>query len=100
MTELIVTSIRYTLQMFLSDDGVHAVSTDEQHRDLQCDCSMYLKRRMCKHVRLVSRRIRENGGRYPIMTTTRVRDSDIRKSRKSPQDFHRFVVKYAKVEVL
>ena len=93
-----------TLQMFLSEDGVHEVEADvDDYAKMKCTCTAYQSSRSpkkCKHTRLVRRRIDLNGGTYAIKIPDDVPDTVVDEALLSPKSFRDMLIRYAKVEFL
>jgi hypothetical protein len=90
-----------TLQMFLSEDGVHEVEADvDDYAQMRCDCSDFKRSKKCKHTRLVKRRIDINGGTYAIKISDSVPDEAVDQAMLSPEAFRQFLITHAKVEFL
>jgi hypothetical protein len=90
-----------TVQMFLSDDGVHEVQTDvDDYAKMMCTCAVFKSSKKCKHTRYVKRRIDLNGGSYAIRIPDDVSDNEVDEAMMSADAFRSFVIHHAKVEFL
>jgi hypothetical protein len=66
---------------------------------LTCTCPGFNGRKTCKHTRFVKARIDSNGGHYPLEISKRATDEDAEKAKESPEEFRKFVINFAKIEV-
>lgn len=90
-----------TVQLFLSEDGVHEVELDIQdNRRMRCSCSRFSKFNKCKHIKWIDNKIIEHGGHYNIQVPSQVDEMEAVFAFDSAESFREFVVKYAKIEVL
>lgn len=89
-----------TVQIYLSTDGIAEVEVDVESSALRCSCPAYPTRSSCKHTKLVSSKMRSNGGTYPVQISSRANASETKKANESAENFRQFVIKYGKVEVL
>lgn len=90
-----------TIQIFLSDDGVHEVEmvmTDT--RKMRCTCPVYKQGKRCKHIRYIRAKMQENDGDYSVMIPETLTEEEIETAILSPDTFRQFLVKYSKIEVI
>lgn len=89
----------WTLQFFISEDGVCEVKADfHDHSVMECTCPAWSSRRKCKHVRFVRKAIEANNGYFSIKL-----DADAEETLEEgngPDEFRKMLLKYATVEVL
>ncbi len=90
-----------TVQLFLSEDGVHEVELDlDDNRRMRCSCPKYSRISKCKHIKWIDNKIIEQGGHYNIQVPSEVDELEARFAFDSAETFREFVLKYAKIEVL
>ena len=90
-----------TVQMFLSPkgSGIYEVEMTLDASQIRCNCRTYKSRMKCRHVAFVQSKIDESGA-YPIMVHPSARDEDLADHVGDRDRFRRFVLKYAKIEVV
>lgn len=100
MRELSVIDWR-TVQLFLSDDGVHEVQLDIQdNRNIKCTCKRFKTFKKCKHTNWIENEIVEAGGHFSIQIDVEVPEEVADSAFDDAETFRDFVLKYGKVEVL
>lgn len=89
-----------TVQVFLSSkgSGIYEVEMTLDGGEVRCNCQTYARRRNCRHVKFVLGRMQS--GTYPIMVHPSARDEDLSEHAADREKFRRFVLKYAKIEVV
>ncbi len=89
-----------TVQIFLSPkgSGIYEVELTTDGKSVRCNCPTYKSRRNCRHVRFVQSRM--DNGFYPILVHPDARSEDLSEHVHDRERFRRFVVKYAKIEVV
>lgn len=92
-----------TVQIFLSDEGVHDVQiSTEDSSKMHCNCPRFLLSKRCPHVKFVKERMKETDGHYtiPIDEEDAPSEEEIMESIKTPEQFRQFLIKYATIEVV
>lgn len=92
-----------TIQLFLDEDmsGVHEVRLNSVNsKKMYCSCQAYESSSRCKHVRYIKDAMNKNDGHYAIQIPYSAAEEDSIDAIKTPDDWRRFVVKYAKIVVL
>lgn len=90
-----------TVQLFLSEDGVHEVQLDlEDNRNQRCTCKKFQSFKRCRHTKWVEEAIVEAGGHFSVQIYTDVADEEAAEAFDSPDKFREFVIKYGRVEVI
>lgn len=90
-----------TIQIFLSDDGVHEVEmvmTDS--KKMRCTCAIYKQGKRCKHIRHIRSKMEENDGDYSVMIPDTLTEQQIEQALLHPDTFRDFLVRYSKIEVI
>lgn len=89
-----------TVQVFLSPkgSGIYEVELTMDGIRSRCNCPTFRSRAACRHVVFVSSRM--DNGFYPIMVHPSARDEDLTDHVSDRERFRRFVLKYAKIEVV
>jgi len=67
--------------------------------DLSCNCSTYVKRKSCKHVRLIQARVDANDGRYVPEILRSASQSEAELAKTSNDAYNHFLRRYGKIEV-
>lgn len=90
-----------TVQIFLSPkgSGIYEVELTMDGRATRCNCPTFKSRNICRHVTFVENRMGESGY-YPILVHPSARDEDLAEHVEDPDKFRKFVLKYAKIEVV
>ena len=100
MRELSVIDWR-TVQLFLSDEGVHEVQLDvEDNRHIKCTCKRFKTFKKCKHTTWIENEIVEAGGHFSIQINVEVPPEEAEAAFDDAGAFRDFVLKYGKVEVI
>lgn len=91
------------VQVFLSEStnpgpGIYEVSAND-NGDLFCTCTGFNSRKSCKHTKLVSTRIENNNGSYPLEILSKATEEDAAKARSSNEEYRNFIIRYGKIEV-
>lgn len=96
-----VSSDWMTVQQFISAQGagVFEVELETITKETRCNCPVWSKKGMCKHVSFVASRIK-NRGHYAISVPTSVPEEWALEASQDPDKFREFVVNYATIEVL
>jgi hypothetical protein len=90
-----------TVQMFLSDDGVHEVQLDVyDNRNMKCTCKRFKTFKKCKHTNWIDNEILQSGGHFSIQINADIPEEEADAAFDDPKAFRDFVVKYGKVEVI
>jgi len=90
-----------TMQLFLSEDGVHEVEvTSDDSKKLRCTCRIYKQGKRCKHMRYVREKMEQNNGNYSIFIPDTVTDEEIDLAASSPKAFRDMLIKYSPIEFL
>lgn len=89
-----------TVQIYLSEHGIFEVEVDTSSSDLRCTCPGFVSRGNCKHIRMVSMKMKGNGGTYPVQISNKASAEETKKASESSKEFREFVLKYGKIEVL
>lgn len=92
------------IQVFLSPSNsptpvISEVSIDSDTDTLYCTCPGFRSKKTCKHTEEVRSRIDENDGSYPLAISKTATQEEADKAMESEEEFHKFVVKYGKIEV-
>jgi hypothetical protein len=89
-----------TVQVFLSSkgSGIYEVEMTLDGTEVRCNCQTYVRRGNCRHVKFVVSRM--EAGTYPIMVHPSARDENLSEHVTDRDRFRRFVLKYAKIEVV
>lgn len=89
-----------TVQVFLSPkgSGIYEVELTMDGEEARCNCPTFKSRRNCRHVKFV--RAKMEDGSYPIMVHPSAREEDLADHVGDRDRFRRFVLKYAKIEVV
>jgi hypothetical protein len=90
-----------TVQVFLSPKGtgIYEVEMTMDATEIRCNCPTYKSRMRCRHVKFVESKIDESGA-YPIFVHPSARDEDLADHVTDRDRFRKFVLKYAKIEVV
>jgi len=89
----------WTLQFFLSNEGVCEVKADfHNHNIMECTCSTWSSWRKCKHIKFVKKSITENDGYFPIKLEADA--EDFLDEDGGPEEFRKMMLKYSVVKVL
>jgi hypothetical protein len=99
MKEIIMSEWQIT-QLFLSETGVHEVYVNLDSKKLKCNCDGFSTRSACKHVIFVSKRMKANGGVYPVQISNKASESESTLASLDPKMFREFLLKYGKIEAL
>lgn len=96
-----VSSDWMTVQQFISAQGagIFEVELDTVTKETRCNCPVWSKKRLCKHVAFVENKIRTRG-HYSISVPTSVPEEWALEASQDPDKFREFVVNYATIEVL
>jgi hypothetical protein len=91
-----------TVQMFLSDEGVHEVSVDELNpMKTRCDCNVFQTYGRCKHARFVKARMAKNEGTFTLpVPSNDLSDEELMDALENSELFRDLIIKYGKVEYL
>ena len=90
-----------TLQLFLSDDGVHEVeATSDDYRKMRCTCSVYKTGKRCKHIRFIRRHVEDNDGNYSIYIPEHLTEGELDEALESPETFRELLIHYSRIEVI
>jgi hypothetical protein len=90
-----------TVQLFLSDDGVHEVQLDlEDNRNQRCTCKKFQSFKNCRHVKWVEEAILEAGGHFSVEISTEIDDDEAVDAFDTPEKFRNFIIRYGRVEVI
>lgn len=90
-----------TIQIFLSNDGVHEVEMfTNDPRKMRCTCPVYKQGKRCKHIRHIRGIMEHNGGDYSVMIPDTLSEAEIEQAILEPDTFREFLVKYSKIEVI
>ena len=90
-----------TVQLFLSDDGIHEVQLDlHDNRNMRCTCKRFKLLRKCKHTAWIEHEIVAAGGHFSIQIDFEVPQEEAEAAFDDAESFRNFVLKYSKVEVL
>lgn len=92
-----------TVQVFLSEKGVHEVEIDVTNKiKIRCNCSSYKKFFPCAHANYVRNNLvdGEDGLSYSISVPVDVDDEEAFKALENPEKFREFVLKHGKVLVI
>ena len=90
-----------TIQLFLSDDGVHEVEiVVDDYRKMRCTCSYYKTGKRCKHIRHIRAQIDKNGGDYSIKIPEYLSDDELHEALLSPESFRELLIHHSHIEVL
>jgi len=90
-----------TVQLFLSDDGVHEVQLDiTDNRNIKCTCKRFKTFKKCKHTTWIENEINDAGGHFSIQIDVEVPAEEADAAFDDAESFREFVVKYGKVEVI
>jgi hypothetical protein len=90
-----------TVQLFLSEDGVHEVEVDLQdNRNQRCTCKKFQSFKRCRHTKWVEDVIVESGGHFSVQIYSEIDQEIADEAFDSPEKFREFVIKYGKVEVI
>lgn len=89
-----------TVQVFLSQkgSGIFEVELTTDGTAVRCNCPIYKSRKDCRHVKFVLAKMED--GTYPILVHPSARDEDLSDHVQDRERFRRFVLKYAKIEVV
>jgi hypothetical protein len=91
------------IQVFLSPTASPGPNifevTSSADGTLHCNCSGFKGRSLCKHTRFVKARIDSNNGNYPLEISKRATEEDAQRAKESTEEFRKFVIKFAKIEV-
>lgn len=92
-----------TVQIFLSDDGVHdvQVSTEDSEK-IRCTCPRFILSKRCAHVKFVKTEMDKNEGHYviPIDEEDAPSEEEVMEAIKDPKTFRDFLIRYAEIEVV
>lgn len=100
MRELSVIDWR-TVQIFLSEDGVHEVQLDvDDNRNQKCTCVRFSKFKRCKHTKWVENAIMEMGGHFSVQIGSEIDLDEAEEAFESPEHFRQFILKHGRVEVI
>lgn len=91
------------VQIFLSQGtspgpGIYEVSLTTE-KDFICTCPGFVSRSTCMHTKFVIKKVKQNGGAYPMKISDRCTDADADKAMESPEAFREFVIKFGEIEV-
>jgi hypothetical protein len=90
-----------TVQIFLEEYGVVEAEVDQDnHQKVRCSCPVFQRGAKCKHTKYVKEVMSRNNGHYSIQIHANVDEKTAFAAMNSSEEFHDFVVKYAKVEVI
>lgn len=90
-----------TVQLFLSEDGVHEVEIDlADNRRIRCTCPKFSKSSKCKHTKFIEDSVEKHNGHYNIQVPKEVDEMEAAYAFDTAETFRDFVLKYAKIEVL
>lgn len=90
-----------TVQLFVSDEGVSEVEVDSDNPNkVRCTCTNFKSAARCKHTRFIKKAMEENNGHYNIQIPSDVPDEEAVIAMLDRELFRKFIIKYAKVEVL
>jgi hypothetical protein len=103
MKEASVNNNLRLVQVFLSQSqtpgpGIFEVSAND-NGGLSCTCPGFFGRKSCKHTKLVSARIEQNHGNYPLEILSKATPEEADLARKSNEDYRNFIIRYGKIEV-
>lgn len=89
------------VQVFLSHkgSGIYEVELTMDGKNTRCNCPTFKSRHTCRHVTFVQARMDGNGF-YPILVHPSARDEDLAEQVEDKDRFRKFVLKYAKIEVV
>lgn len=89
-----------TIQVFLSHSGsgIYEVEMTTDGKSIRCNCRTFKSRKECRHSTFVSSKM--DNGYYPILVHPSARDEDIAEHVSDRERFRKFVIKYAKIEVV
>lgn len=94
----------YLVQIFLSNSagspgpGIFEVSTTDDYK-LDCTCPGFVAKSSCKHVRLVEKRIKDNGGTYPWEFFSKIPVEELEAAMESDELYRAMIIKHGKIEV-
>ena len=96
-----VSSAWRTVQQFISAQGmgIFEVEVETDTKDIRCTCPVFDKRGSCKHIQFVNDKIKYTG-HYSIMVPNEIPEEVALEANIDAEKFRKFVVKYAKIEVL
>ena len=91
------------IQVFLSQTqtpgpGIYEVSSTENGKFI-CTCPGYKGRAICKHIKFVQGRLKENDGTYPLEISIKASKEEAELAQRSNEEFREFIIKYGKIEV-
>lgn len=90
-----------TVQLFLSEEGVHEVQVDlEDNRNQRCTCKRFQSFKRCRHTKWVEEVIVESGGQFSIQISDEIDELEAESAFSTADTFREFVIKYGKVEVI
>lgn len=90
-----------TVQLFLSDEGIHEVQLDlDDNRNQRCTCKKFQMLKRCRHTKWVENAILESGGHFSVQISSEVPEEIAMEAFDSPEKFRDFILKYGKVEIL
>lgn len=91
-----------TVQMFLSEEGVHEVSVDELNPlKVRCDCKFFVQHGRCNHARHVKDVMAKNHGNFTVkVPLDDLSDEELTDALADTELFRDLVIKYGKVEVI
>jgi hypothetical protein len=90
-----------TIQLFLSEDGVHEVQLDlEDNRNQRCTCKKFQLIKRCRHTKWVEEAILMSGGHFSVQISADVDELEAEYAFSTADTFRDFVIKYGKVEVI
>jgi len=92
-----------TVQIFLSEStaalGVYEVIYTEAKKFI-CNCHKFISSNRCPHTKFVEDKVKNNGGTYPLEIAPEATKMEVLKAAQSADEFRKFLIKYAKIEVL
>jgi hypothetical protein len=72
----------------------------EPAKNLRCSCPQFKDNNRCMHTKYVQDKIVKNNGHYPIKIADNVDESIVMEAFEDKDEFRKFVIKYAKIEVM
>lgn len=90
-----------TVQVFLSEDGIHEVQLDlDDNRNQRCTCKKFQLIKRCRHTRWVEESIVDQGGHFSVQISAEVDELEAEDAFSTADSFRAFVIRYGKVEVI
>jgi hypothetical protein len=92
-----------TAQIFLDArvPRVYEVEINQESpKNPRCSCPQFTDNNRCMHTKYVQEKINKNNGHYPIKVSDEVNESLVLEIFDDKEEFRKFVIKYAKIEVM